>query len=151
MGDHTPPTEKSQTDHHTPSQHPSTGNSQTNPSILADLTSSISQILRQATTSTIHEPVAAPIGIKLDGTNYGIWSQVVEMYISAKDKLGYINEDLQQPLEADPNFRKWRTENSVVKSWLINSLDPKLIGNYIRFSNSKGGMGCYCYNIFRRH
>lgn len=59
MGDHTPATQKSQTDDQTPSQHPSTGNSQTDPSVLADLTSSISQILRHATTSTIHEHQSA--------------------------------------------------------------------------------------------
>ncbi|XP_059659238.1 uncharacterized protein LOC132306059 [Cornus florida] len=34
-------------------------------------------------------------------------------------------------------FRKWRTENAVVKGWLINSMDPKLIGNYIRFPTAK--------------
>jgi hypothetical protein len=42
------------------------------------------------------------------------------MYISGKDKLGYINGDLSQPTETDPDFRKWRTENAVVKGWLIN-------------------------------
>ncbi|KAG8386531.1 hypothetical protein BUALT_Bualt03G0158100 [Buddleja alternifolia] len=72
MGERTPP--------HTPS----TENFQEETSILADLTSRISQMLNQTPTPTIHEPL---IGIKLDGTNYGLWSQVVEMYISGKDKL----------------------------------------------------------------
>ncbi|XP_059649773.1 uncharacterized protein LOC132295500 [Cornus florida] len=105
--------------------------------ILADLTSRISQMLNQTPTSLSHESVAAPIGIKLDDTNYGLWSQVVEMYISGKGKLGYINGDLLQPRESDPIFRKWRTENAVVKGWLINSMDPKLIGNYNRFPTAK--------------
>lgn len=59
------------------------------------------------------------------------------MYISGKDRLGYINEDLEPPEETDSTFRKWRTENAMVKSWLINSMDPKLIGNYIRFTTAK--------------
>jgi hypothetical protein len=88
----------------------STENSQANPSTLADLTFRISQMLSQTTTAATHESVAAPIGIKLNDTNYGLWSQVVEMYISGKDKLGYINGDLPQPTETDPAFRKWRTE-----------------------------------------
>ncbi|XP_073112977.1 uncharacterized protein [Elaeis guineensis] len=61
----------------------------------------------------------------------------MEMYISGKDKLGYIKGDLPQPHEIDPSFRKWRIENAVVKGWLINSMDPKLIGNYIRFLTTK--------------
>ena len=48
------------------------------------------------------------LGIKLDGSNYALWSQVVEMYISGKNKLGYINGDLLQPLETDPSFQKWQ-------------------------------------------
>ncbi|XP_034919512.1 uncharacterized protein [Populus alba] len=46
----------------------------------------------------------APIGIKLDGTNYALWSQVVEMYISR---------------------------------WLINSMHPSLVSNFIRFPTTK--------------
>ena len=76
---------------------------------------------------------AAQIGIKLNGTNYAIWSQIMEMYISGRDKLGYINGDLSQPTPIDQTFRQWRTENSIVKGWLINSMEPYLIGNFIRF------------------
>jgi hypothetical protein len=64
-----------------------------------------------------------PSNIRLDGSNYGLWSQVVEIYISGKDKLGYINGDYPQPPKTNPFFRKWRTENAMVKGWLINSMD----------------------------
>ena len=83
------------------------------------------------------DPGAAPIGIKLDGMNYALWSQVIEMYISGKDKLGYINGDLSQPPTTDPSFRRWQTENANVKGWLINSMDPSLIDNFIRFPTAK--------------
>jgi hypothetical protein len=43
-----------------------------------------------------------PSNIRLDGSNHGLWSQVLEMYISGKDKLGYINEDYPQPPETNP-------------------------------------------------
>lgn len=42
-----------------------------------------------------------------------------------------------RPRETNPNLRRWRTENAVVKGWLINSMDPKLISNYIIFPNAK--------------
>jgi hypothetical protein len=59
------------------------------------------------------------------------------MYISGKDKLGYINGDIHQPSQTDPTFQKWRTDNVIVKGWLINSMDPSLIGNFIKFPTVK--------------
>ena len=117
-------------------EHP--GESPTTTSILSELTARMTEALSKAPTPTpTTDSGAAPIGIKLDSTNYALWSQVIEMYISGKDKLGYINGDLLQPPTTDPSFRRWRTENANVKGWLINSMDPSLIGNFIRFPTAK--------------
>ncbi|KAF2288083.1 hypothetical protein GH714_004320 [Hevea brasiliensis] len=59
------------------------------------------------------------------------------MYISGKYKLGCINGDLPQPQPTDSTFRKWRTDDAIVKGWLINSMDPTLISNFIRFPTAK--------------
>ncbi|XP_022894054.1 uncharacterized protein LOC111408539 [Olea europaea var. sylvestris] len=75
--------------------------------------------------------------LMLDGLNYGLWSQVVEISISGKDKLGYINGDILEPESSDPMFRKWRIENTILKGWIINSIDLTPIGNFIRFSTAK--------------
>ena len=56
----------------------------------------------------------------------------MEMYISEEDKL-----DLPQPAPIDLTFRGWRMENSIVKSWLINYIEPHMIGNFIKFPNTK--------------
>ena len=77
------------------------------------------------------------MGIKLDGHNYALWSQVMEMYIAGKDKLGYILGDTPQPEPTDPACRKWRTENTVIKGWLINSMESSLINNFIRYSTAQ--------------
>jgi hypothetical protein len=106
--------------------------------IITELTTKMTEVLNKTPAPTqTTESVAAPIGIKLDGNNYALWSQVVEMYISGKDKLGFINDDITQPPQIDPSFRKWRTDNAIVKGWLINSMDPSLIGNFIRFPTAK--------------
>ncbi|RVW17557.1 hypothetical protein CK203_083514 [Vitis vinifera] len=109
-------------------------------SILSDLTTRMTEVLTRA--QTFPQPLLAdssttPIGIKLEGSNYALWSQVVEMYIFGKDKLGYINGDSPQPPEIDHSFRRWRTENAIVKGWLINSMDLSLIANFIRFPTAK--------------
>jgi hypothetical protein len=108
--------------------------------LIESLATKMSQVLTQnqdGIPATTNEHSAAQISIKLDGTNYPLWSQVVEMYISAKDKLGYINGDIPQPGSTDPTFRRWRTENAIVKGWLINSMDQNLVSNFIRFSTAK--------------
>jgi len=98
----------------------------------------MNEVLTKTSAQTqINDSTAAPIDIKLDSTNYALWSQVVEMYISSKDKLGYINDNIHQPPPTDPSFRKWRTNNAIVKGWLINSMDPALIRNFIRFLTAK--------------
>ena len=91
----------------------------------------------QTSPSPITDSPMVPISIKLDGSNYGLWSQVVEMFISGKDKLGYINGDYPQPLETDPSFRRWHTENAMVKGWLINSMDHSLVVNFISYPTAK--------------
>jgi hypothetical protein len=101
-------------------------------------TTQMAKALSKAQASIVISKLAAlPIGIKLDGYNYALWSQVVEMYIFGKGKLGYINGECTQPSPTNPSFRKWRTDNPIVKGWLINSMDPALIGNFIRFPTAK--------------
>jgi hypothetical protein len=57
--------------------------------MFTEFTTKITEALSKIQTPTMTtEPPAAPIGIKLNSTNYALWSQVVEMYISGKDKLG---------------------------------------------------------------
>lgn len=85
---------------------PSIESSQGDNPILADLTSRISQMWNQPPNPLSHKFVVASIDIKLNDTNYGLWSQVVKMYISNKDKLRYINGDLPQSQESDTSLRK---------------------------------------------
>jgi hypothetical protein len=55
-----------------------------------------------------------------------------------KDKLGLITGKIRQPALTDPTYSKWRTKNAIVKGWIINSLNPNLIGNFIKFPTAKG-------------
>jgi hypothetical protein len=51
--------------------------------------------------------------------------------------LGYIIGELTQPSPTDPSFQNLRTDNAIVKGWLINSMYPALIDNFIRFPTTK--------------
>ena len=74
----------------------------------------MAEVLNKASTPTATTNTAL-INIKLNWSNYALWSQVVEMFIYGRDKLGYINGDLPQLVPTDPLFQRWRTKNVVVK------------------------------------
>ena len=33
---------------------------------------------------------------------------------------------MKQPVAGDPNLKRWRSENSLVIAWLINSMEPAI-------------------------
>ena len=71
---------------------------------------------------TIHETPSPTIFIKLDGTNYRVWSQILEMHIVGRKEKGYITGNKVAPAEDDPNYDEWEAEDALFKSWLINSM-----------------------------
>lgn len=60
--------------------------------------------------------------VKLDGTNYLIWSRSCSLAIVARQLTGYITSDLPQPVYDDPLHTQWVSENALVMTWLINSM-----------------------------
>ncbi|PNX89541.1 hypothetical protein L195_g045661, partial [Trifolium pratense] len=58
-------------------------------------------------TVTVHETSSPPVSIILDGANYQIWSQIMEMHIAGRKKKGYINGRKAAPAESDPKYDDW--------------------------------------------
>ena len=80
-------------------------------------------------------------GHKLNGHNYLQWSQSVMMFICGKGKDEYLTGEITIPGNGDPKYRKWKTENHMIMSWLINSMNNE-IGEFSSIPNCKGDMGC---------
>jgi gag-polypeptide of LTR copia-type len=78
-----------------------------------------------------------PIDVKFDGTNYGLWSQSVELYIKGQEQMRHLKGIPPPPLTTDPLYQKWETDDTIVKSWLINSLETQLRGSFIRYPTAK--------------
>ena len=65
-----------------------------------------------------------------DGKNYELWERAVTTALKAKNKLGFINRTQERP-EAidDEDFfenNAWDMTNSMLCTWLLNVIDPKL-------------------------
>ncbi|GAB2232862.1 hypothetical protein Drorol1_Dr00011925 [Drosera rotundifolia] len=70
--------------------------------------------------------------VKLDGpTNYVVWSRQCFMYIAAGRLEGYLNGTKKKPAETDASYSQWFAENSLVRSWLLGSMDTSLVSSYI--------------------
>ena len=84
-----------------------------------------------------HDTSSFPTSIILDETNYPLWSQLMEMRISARNKIGYLTGEAKKPAPEDPMFSTWITESQKVKSWLIDSMSPLLMQRFIRLPTAK--------------
>ena len=62
----------------------------------------------------------------LNGMNFLEWSQSVKLAIDGRGKLGYLTGEVSEPNPSDPSYRVWRSENSLVTAWLLNSMKSPL-------------------------
>ena len=97
-----------------------------------------------ATSSTTVQTVVPPLDpnlkittISFNGQNYLKWSQAVELYLKARGKMGHLDGRVTAPSTTDPGYDRWEIENSVIMSWLINSMVPELGESFYRMKTAK--------------
>nr|GMC86690.1 uncharacterized protein LOC109159828 [Ipomoea batatas] len=76
-------------------------------------------------------------GHKLNGQNYLQLSQSVLLFICGKGKDDYLTGTAAKPETAEPGFRKWKIENSMIMSWLINSMNNDIGENFSLFETAQ--------------
>ncbi|KAH0641070.1 hypothetical protein KY290_036685 [Solanum tuberosum] len=64
---------------------------------------------------------------RLNGKNYLEWAQSVKLAIDGRGKLGHLTGETKKPGVGDPKMNSWRSENSLVIAWLINSMEPAIV------------------------
>jgi len=74
---------------------------------------------------------------KLDGSNYAEWSQTVRLILDGKGKLGFLTGDVPVPATTHPNYRFWKSENSSIISWLINTMEVGMRKTYMYLPTAK--------------
>ncbi|KAG7557416.1 Zinc finger CCHC-type superfamily [Arabidopsis suecica] len=67
----------------------------------------------------------------LDGSNYGTWIVAITTSIEAKNKIGFVDGSIVQPDDDDPYCKIWKRCNSMVKSWLMNSVSKKIYSSIL--------------------
>ena len=59
------------------------------------------------------------------------------MYIRGWGKIGYLTGATPAPNSKDPMYEIWNAENSIVMTWLVNSMEEEISPNYMCFSTAK--------------
>ena len=68
---------------------------------------------------------------KLNGKNFLQWSQSVSLFLRGKGRLGYLTGESKAPDQSDPHYQQWDPKNSMVLTWLINSMDINIGKTYM--------------------
>lgn len=68
---------------------------------------------------------------KLNGNNFLQWSQSVKLFIRGRGKFDYLTGTNARPTEEDEGSERWEAENSMIMSWLINSMDSSVGRTYL--------------------
>ncbi|KAJ1401609.1 Gag-polypeptide of LTR copia-type [Sesbania bispinosa] len=88
-------------------------------------------------TSLVEGPALPITGHKLNGQNYPQWVRSVKIFLQGKGKEGYITGDSKSPKKGDPNLNKWQLENSLVMSWLLNTMTNEIGENFMYYDTAK--------------
>ena len=54
--------------------------------------------------------------------NYHPWSRAMVLTLIAKKKIGFVNGKISKPEDDSPLYEDWESCNTMVLSWLINSM-----------------------------
>jgi hypothetical protein len=85
--------------------------------------------------------------VLLNEFNYLPWSRAITLALGGRSKLIFINEKNNMPASSSPDFDAWLSQDQLVMSWLLNSMEPKIaeIFNYYESSLHLGGSEGYVW------
>ena len=64
--------------------------------------------------------------VQLKGDNYDEWARAMRTSLRAKKKFGFIDGTINQPDDDSTELEDWWTVNSMLVSWMLNTIEPTL-------------------------
>lgn len=78
-----------------------------------------------------------PFTLKLNDTNFKVWSKMMEVHAAGLNELGYLSGKTVKVEEEDPGYSKWVIEDAVVRGWLLKTMEPHLLGMFIELPTAQ--------------
>ena len=71
-------------------------------------------------------PDIALVSHPLIGENYNSWKKAMRMALHGKNKYGFVDGSIPEPALGHSTHALWHRNNSIVSSWLLNSLSKEM-------------------------
>jgi len=94
-------------------------------------------------------PSSVSISLTQDGNNYHSLSRSLTMALISKNKMGFLTSTIPIPDVHHPSYPSWERCNTLVMSWLLNSLSPPL-HKVSSSSTAQQTFGRISMNVFPR-
>ncbi|KAB1995325.1 hypothetical protein ES319_D13G153800v1 [Gossypium barbadense] len=62
--------------------------------------------------------------MKFNGRNYALWSEAFHTFLGSQRRDHHLVQTMANT--QDPKYAAWRQSDCVMKTWLLNSLEPKI-------------------------
>ena len=72
-----------------------------------------------------------------NGENYDGWKRSVQIALSARHKLAFVDGTSECPAATTPLYSLWQRNNAMVLSWLLNSLSENIRSSVLYFDTAK--------------
>ncbi|KAL0399261.1 UNVERIFIED_CONTAM: Retrovirus-related Pol polyprotein from transposon RE1 [Sesamum radiatum] len=103
-------------------------------------TSTGSQVQTETEVLQLHgadHPGMVLVSAPLTGKNYLNWSHAIKRALRAKMKLGFIDGTLVKPDVNDASFEKWIRVDSMVTTWILNSISKDIVEGFMYTKSSR--------------
>lgn len=64
--------------------------------------------------------------VQLKGDNYDEWARSLRTTLRARKKFGFVDGTIDKPNEDSVDLEDWWTNNSLLVSWIMNTIEPSL-------------------------
>lgn len=64
--------------------------------------------------------------VQLKDNNFDKWADTIELTLESKNKLGFLDGSIPQPNEDDSICKQWKKINTLISSWILNTIKPVL-------------------------
>nr|KYP33450.1 hypothetical protein KK1_045698 [Cajanus cajan] len=71
-------------------------------------------------------PSSVVVSQPLTESNWRSWSNAMRMALEGKNKLGFIDGSVPKPSVDDPKQQSWKRNNSIIASWIMNSVSKDI-------------------------
>jgi len=70
--------------------------------------------------------IADNLGNLLTHVQLNEWAESLRNALRARKKFGFVDGTIEKLAEKSPNLEDWWTNNSLLVSWIMNTIEPKL-------------------------